>query len=113
MRIVIDTSSLIYLIEKRIDPSILAEHTIFVTYPVLDELQTLSIKRRKARVALKLLRVMAPFVAGGAGPADRSVVAAAEMMGGAVLSGDDEVVEEARRRGLAVLLFHDKELVSL
>ncbi len=99
--------------ERLLDPSVLAEHTIFVTYPVLDELQTLSSRKRKARVALKLVRVLAPFVAGGTKPADRSVLEVAERYKCAVLTGDSEVIAEARRRGLAVLLFHDRELAPL
>lgn len=99
--------------EKRLDPSILAEHTVFVAYSVLEELQILANKKRRARVALKLVRALAPFVAGGAEPADRSILAVAERYKCAVLTGDSEVVKEAKRRGLAVLLFHDRELVSL
>ncbi|MEL9991563.1 MAG: PIN domain-containing protein [Thermoproteus sp.] len=111
MRLVLDTSSIIYLVEKRLDPSILAEHTLFTTYPVLEELLALSARRRgKARVALSLLRLLAPFVVDVGGPADESVVIAAVKIGGHVLSGDSEVIATARRRGVPVALFHDREL---
>jgi rRNA-processing protein FCF1 len=113
LRLVVDTSSLIYLVERRVDPAALAEHTVFTTYAVLEELQTLARRSRKARVAVKVARMIAPFVVDAAGPADRSVVEAAGRIGGVVLSGDAEVVGEARRRGLAVALFHDGELVAL
>jgi rRNA-processing protein FCF1 len=113
LRLVVDTSSFLYVVERRVGVDVFVEHTLFTTYAVLEELQTLARRSRKARVALKLVRVLAPFVVGERGPADRSVVEAARRVDGAVLSGDSEIVERARRGGLAVVLFHDRELVAL
>ncbi|MEZ0249100.1 MAG: PIN domain-containing protein [Thermoproteus sp.] len=112
MRLVLDTSSIIYIIEKRLDVSTLTGHVLFTTYSVVEELFVLATRRRgKARVALRVLKLLAPFVVDVGGPADRSVITAAARVGGCVLSGDAEVVAEARRRGVPVALFHDRDLV--
>lgn len=97
--------------EKRLGLDPLALHELYIPYAVLEELYGLLKANRKARVALRLLKLMAPFVAPVGGSADAAVLAAAKELGGVVLSGDAALIHEARRAGLAVALFHDKDLV--
>ncbi|WP_231818799.1 PIN domain nuclease [Thermoproteus tenax] len=106
-----DTSSLVYLVERRLGLGPLEEHVVFVPYPVLEELLALAPFRRNFRVALRLVRVLGPFVAEGRGSADEALLSAAAKLGAAVLTGDRQIVAEAKRRGIPVALLHDREIV--
>ncbi|MEZ0318391.1 MAG: PIN domain-containing protein [Pyrobaculum sp.] len=111
MRLVLDTSAIIYLVEKRVDPAALMEFELFVPTAVLEELQVLSRRSKKARVALELLRFLKYRVYDAPGPADFAALRAAKELGAALLTGDNKLAEAARRGGVPVARFHKKQVV--
>nr|KJR73722.1 MAG: twitching motility protein PilT [Thermoproteus sp. AZ2] len=113
MRLVADTSSLLYLVEERLGLDPLLGHEVYVPYPVLEEIYALARRKRAARVALALLRALSPFILAEEGPADSAVLRAALRLRAFVLSGDEELLREAKRRGVGVAVFHGRELELL
>jgi rRNA-processing protein FCF1 len=111
VRIVLDTSAIIYIVEMKIDVLQLLGHEIYVPTAVLEELRALAAKNRKAGLALRLLPQLRPRIYERGGPADLAVLEAARELNAAVLAGDSEICKEARRRGIPVARFHKKQIV--
>ncbi len=110
MKLVLDTSALLYIVERRVDLFQLTPFEIYIPTAVLRELQLLSRRNRKARVVLELLsRIRVEFVETG-DEADAAVLTAARELNAVLVTGDAELVERARKLGVSVALFHKKQL---
>ena len=81
MKLVLDTSALIYIVERRVDVGQLLEHEVYVPAAVLEELRLLAARRRKARVALDVLQMLRPRIHEKGGPADKAVLESAKGAG--------------------------------
>lgn len=111
MKLVLDTSALLYIVEQKIDLAQLASFKIYVPTAVLRELQLLKQRNKKARVALELLPLMkTEFIETGE-EADVAVLNAARELNAVLVTGDSELIERARKLGIAVALFHKKQLL--
>ncbi|HII47857.1 PIN domain-containing protein [Pyrobaculum aerophilum] len=110
MKLVLDTSALLYIVEHRLDIWELSEHEIYIPSAVLEELNALSRRSRKARVALQLLSLLKYKVVERGGPADKAVLETAVEEGAVLITGDTALAEEARRRGVPVAKFHKGQL---
>ncbi|AFA38576.1 putative proteins of PilT N-term/Vapc superfamily [Pyrobaculum oguniense TE7] len=111
MKLVLDTSAVIYIIEKKIDATQLLEHEIHIPIAVVEEMQKISVKNRRARAALQLLEILRPTLHKKRGPADRAVLELAKELGAVLVTGDEALAERARREGVAVGKFHKGQLV--
>ncbi|MCU7786701.1 PIN domain-containing protein [Pyrobaculum sp. 3827-6] len=110
MKLVLDTSALIYIVERRIDIGVLLEHEIHIPTAVVEELRTLSTRSRKARAAAQLLPLLRPRIVEKRGPADTAVVELAREIGAVLVTGDSALAERARREGVPVAKFHKGQL---
>lgn len=110
MRLVFDTSALIYIVERRIDIGQFYEHEVFVPAAVLEELLLLATRRRKARAALELLPLLKPRIYEKRGPADEAALESAKELGAVLVTGDAALAEKARRQGVPVAKFHKGQL---
>lgn len=111
MKLVLDTSAIVYLVEKKVDPAVLMEFELYVPAAVLEELRVLSARSKKARVALELLKFLKYAVYEASGPADLAALRAAKELRAALLTGDNELAEAARREGVPVARFHKRQVV--
>jgi len=110
VKLVLDTSALIYIVERRVDVGQLLEHEVYVPAAVLEELRLLAARRRKARVALDVLQMLRPRIHEKGGPADKAVLESAKELGAVLVTGDAALAERARRLGIAVAKFHKGQL---
>lgn len=110
-RVVVDTSSLIYAVDNRIDlvGTLLDELggplMLIVTRPVLRELAVMASTMWEARAALGLVRRYFSVATSSTDIPDHSLVEVASRLGAYVLTGDRKVREIARRMGLRCILF--------
>lgn len=111
MKLVLDTSALIYIIEQRINVEQLLEHEVYIPTAVEEELRLLATRNRKARVALELLQLLRPKRYNKERPADRAVLEAAQELGAVLVTGDSALVKKARALGIPVAKFHKGQLV--
>jgi rRNA-processing protein FCF1 len=110
VKLVFDTSALIYIVERRIDISQFYEHEVFVPAAVLEELRLLATRRRKARAALELLPLLKARIYEKRGPADEAALESAKELGAVLVTGDVALAEKARRQGVPVAKFHKGQL---
>ncbi len=110
-RVVVDTSSLIYAVDNRVDmvgmmlEELGAPLMLIVTRPVLRELALMSRTMGEARVALDLVKRYFSVARSRTDVPDDSLIEVASELGAYVLSGDRRVRERARRAGLRCILF--------
>ena len=109
MIVIMDTSSILRILEVRLDVcEVCAElGRCLVPRAVVRELELLSRRKPLASVALRLLENCVEVVEVD-GDADRVVVELAASMGAAVMSGDRRVRARARMLGLPVISISDK-----
>jgi rRNA-processing protein FCF1 len=110
VKLVFDTSALIYIVERRVDISQFYEHEVFVPAAVLEELRLLATRRRKARVALEILPLLKARIYEKRGPADEAALESAKELGAVLVTGDVALAEKARRQGVPVAKFHKGQL---
>jgi rRNA-processing protein FCF1 len=110
VKLVFDTSALIYIVERRVDISQFYEHEVFVPAAVLEELRLLATRRRKARVALEILPLLKARIYEKRGPADDAALESAKELGAVLVTGDATLAEKARRQGVPVAKFHKGQL---
>ncbi|ACB39833.1 PIN domain-containing protein [Pyrobaculum neutrophilum] len=110
MKLVLDTSALIYIVERRVDVGQLLEHEVYIPTAVREELALLAARNRKARAALELLPLLRPKIVERGGPADRAVLDAAKELGAVLVTGDRALAERARGEGVPVAKFHKGQL---
>ena len=111
MKLVFDTSALIYIVEHKIDIGQLLEHEVYVPTAVVEELRLLAQRRKKARVALDVLPLLRPVIYEKKGSADRAALESAKELGAVLVTGDAALAEKARRLGVPVGKFHKGQLV--
>jgi len=110
VRLVLDTSALVHIVERRLDVSQLLEHELYVPAAVLEELRLLAARQKKARVALDVLQLLRPKIYEKGGPADKAVLESAKELGAVLVTGDAALAEKARRLGIPVAKFHKGQL---
>ncbi len=109
-RVVVDTSSLIYAVDKRVDlVGVLLDELggplmLIVTVPVLRELALMSRTTWEARTALDIVRRYFSVARSHTDVPDDSLIEVASNLGAYVLTGDRKVRETARRMGLRCIL---------
>ena len=110
MKLVVDTSALIFIVEKKIDVTQLLEHEVYIPDAVWEELRKLAQRSRKARAALQVAATLNPHPCHKAGPADAAVLECAQELGAVLLTGDRELADRARKAGVPVARFHKGQL---
>lgn len=110
MKLVVDTSALIFIVEKKIDTTQLLEHEVYIPDAVWEELRKLAQRSRKARTALQVATALNPRPCPKAGPADAAVLDCARELGAVLLTGDRKLADRARRAGVPVAKFHKGQL---
>ncbi|MEM1887512.1 MAG: PIN domain-containing protein [Pyrobaculum sp.] len=110
MKLVLDTSALLYIVDKKVGLEALEGFEIYVPEAVVEELKTLAKRKKKARVALALLEIIKATLCQEIGPADDAVLKCALKLGAVLVTGDEELAERGRRAGIAVGKFYKKQL---
>jgi len=110
VKLVVDTSALIFIVEKKIDVSQFLEHEVYIPDAVWEELRKLAQRSRKARAALQVAAALNARPCPKAGPADAAVLECAQELGAVLLTGDRELADRARRVGVPVGKFHKGQL---
>ena len=110
MRLVLDTSALVRIVERRIDVGQLLEHELYVPAAVLGELRLLAARQKKAQAVLDVLQLLRPKTYEKGGPADKAVLESSKELGAALVTGDAALAEKARRLGIPVAKFHKGQL---
>ncbi|MFN3804062.1 MAG: PIN domain-containing protein [Pyrobaculum sp.] len=108
MRLVLDTSALLYIVEHRVEVEQFFGHEVYIPTAVVEELRRL--RKKKAKVALELLPLLRPKVVERGGAADEAVLKCARELGAVLVTGDSTLAKRARELGVAVGRFHKKQL---
>lgn len=113
MKFVLDTSALLYIVERRLGLDELEGHEVYIPAAVLEELNALAKTKKKARLALKILESLKASICPEAGPADDAALKCAAALNAVLVTGDQELAERCKKAGLPVAKFHKKQLVIL
>lgn len=108
MKLVLDTSALLYIIEHKVAIEQFFEHEVYIPTAVVEELRRL--RKRKAKAALELLPLLRPKVVEMGGAADEAVLKCARELDAVLVTGDSALAEKARGLGVAVGRFHKRQL---
>ena len=119
MKVIIDTNALVYAAENKLDLfALLKGYVIIIPNLVIEELQSLSRKARKASdrkaafLALKLLEYASFKTVELSGPVDKAIADYAQKESAAVLTADLALKKALAKAGIKVLHIRQKKYVE-
>ena len=119
MKVIIDTNALVYAAENKLDLfALLKGYVIIIPNLVIEELQSLSRKARKASdrkaafLALKLLEYAFFKIIELSGPVDKAIADYAQKESAAVLTADLALKKALAKAGIKVLHIRQKKYVE-